>query len=323
MTTGYNEYSRKMDNLRHPNRRRVLTLGALGITTAIAGCTGASETDDEASAASDTPTPHDSTEATTETDTPSESSSDSAVGQAEFEVVTVDHPDEVELNKDLQFTITVKNTGDAAGTWTETLSAKIDDGKWDRIGEISLDVPAGTTATWTSGVVSLAYQTTVYYRLEEAATEFSVQFVAATLSYGESFTSPESIAVTVEKVELQRYYEYEDYDGSVSNKRADDGKQWAFVHCHIQNTGTESAFAPLESDINIIADSRQYDREMVVDTLVNKGEPYDGGEIEAGIVRDGWIAYQIPASLSQGDFRVSWNDDNYEGSWTARWRAES
>ena len=293
------------------NRRRFLTAtGAVGLT-AVAGCTGESDTDpvEEGGAAAETSSSTTTKETTaTTTEEP---------GEAAFEVVSIDGPSKMEIGATDTFSITVKNTGDAEGTWTQTVSGKVGDEDWEKMGDISLDVPAGQTATWTSGEIKVNYQTVITYRLEEAAKEYSIQFVAADLGYGETYTSPDSMAMTATKVELKSYYEYKDYSGATARQRADDGMQWAFVTFKAENKGSESQFTPLSTDLSVIAGNQQYDSEY---TRKESGM-FEGGEINPGIVREGWLAYQIPADLSKGDFEVIWSDDNFTGSWTARWSA--
>ncbi len=221
----------------------------------------------------------------------------------------------MEVGQTFDYQVKVKNTGGADGTWTETLSAKIGDSSWGKVDDIKMDVPAGETKTWKSDKGDIPYQTVVTYRLENAQKEFKVQAVSASLNYGEGFKAPNGMAVTVKDVEMKSYYEYKGYDGSTKEKRASDDKQWAFVQLRSKNKGDEPVFAPMKSDISIIVDNRQFDYK-----IINKEDGiYEGNEISPGIVREGWIAYEVPSNLSKSDIEVAWTGEDFNGSWTVRW----
>lgn len=292
-------------------RRRFIGSIALS-TVAIAGCTSSDEADEGGVENTDGDTETESNDGDTTT---SNDSSETTEGEAQFEIVEINYPDEVEVNEEFTFSVTVENTGNADGTWTQGVDYRFGDNDWEELGTIELDVPAGETATFESDAGHVPYQTTFRYRFIEAEREIAINVVAARLSLGEEFVAVNDMALSVEEVELSPYYEYEGYDGT-EREHAADGNQWAFVKYRAENKGSESEFAPLETDLSVIADNRQYDHQYIRKEDWNQ---YDGGEIEAGIVREGWLAYEIPDSLSKPDVVVSWSGENYQGSWTARW----
>lgn len=302
---------------KHLTRRRYLATTGLAATASITGCTsGGSDaeststtvagTSTETSTATATESPTETTEATpSPTDTP----------EASFEVVSVNIPEKVEIGQGITITAKIKNTGNADGTWKDTLSARIAGEQWFKLRDISLEVPAGETKTWTSEKRVIRYVSELTYRFERAGVEFVTEGTPGMIPYGESFKSVDGLETTVQKVELKSYYEYQDYNGETAKERAGDGQQWAFVYLRSENIVDQPVVSPLAMNISIIAGNKQYN-----DVTVNKEEgAYDGTEINPGIVREGWIPYKIPASLSKSDFRVTWTDDNGYGSWTMSW----
>lgn len=294
-----------MQKKSRPTTRRHLL--ATGTTTALLGIAGCSSDNsgDDSSTDEDTPT-DDSTDS---------GSSGGASAEAEFQITGVDAPEQVEIGEPHTFSVDVENTGEADGTWTDTLLVKTGNSDWQEVGEVEMEVPAGETKTWTSGEVSFDYQTMVTLGFQNAQKEVQIQVVAASLSYGESFTNPEDMKVTCTGVDLQQAYQYKDYNGDTATERAPDGKQWAFVNLRAENVGGSKEFTPLESDVSIVANNTQYDSQYI-----NKEEGrYDGGEINPGIVREGWLCYEIPESLSKDDFTVVYSAENYQGNWTVHW----
>lgn len=307
---------------RNMSRRRFLGAAVSAVGVGIAGCgeddvdsgledggegdggggNGGGDAGDTATDADDAPGDAGETETETEAE------------GADFQVREIDHPEELEVGEAGQYSITVENVGEADGSWEDTLEARIEDDAQTK--DIALDVPAGETETWTSGEVSSPYQTVVRYRLQDAGEEFSIAYVAARLAYGESFTNPDDMEMAVRGVDFSQSYEWSSGDYEYTEE-SDDGMQYAWVDVRVENVGTQSNHTPFEGDITIIAGNRQYDSEYV-----SKDEGrYESGEIAPDIVREGWIAYQIPEDLSNGDFVVTYTDSDYSGEWTARWSA--
>ena len=294
-----------MNNRRTLTRRHYLTAGGVAVFTGIAGCT--SEGEDNAENANNG-------DETTDTDASSSGSAE-ASAEASFEIVGLDAPEQVEIGDPHRFSVDVKNTGEADGTWTDTLLFKSGNEDWQEVGEVEMDIPAGETATWQSGEVAWDYQTMVTLGFQEAQQQFQIQVVAAALAYGESFTNPRDMEVSCHDVQLKDAYEYKDYNGQTTYEQAAEGKQWAFVYLRAENVGGSTEFTPLEREVSVVAGNTQYDSEYI---MKEEGK-YDGGEINPGIVREGWLCYEIPDNLSVDDLVVVYSEGNYEGDWTVRW----
>jgi hypothetical protein len=280
----------------------------------LAGCTSSEEepaqVTDETNAGSDgTPTP---------TENPTTADPTTEEGEPEFELISLDVPEEVEIGKEFTISATLKNVGSAPGEFQSAISAKTAESEWQSAGDVETgEIQPDETGEWTSKTVTLPYLMRVKYRIEKLEKEFTIQSISRKLTFGESYTSPSNVVVTTKNVELKSYYEYEGYDGSTEKERAGDGKQWAFVYLKAENKASEKRFIPLSSDINLLAENRQYDEEYI-----NKEDGgYEGSEVEVGIVREGWLAYKIPNNLSKTDLTVAWSGDNYQGEWSVQWSA--
>ncbi|WP_137284013.1 COG1361 family protein [Halorussus salinisoli] len=295
------------------NRRHFITATTLSLS-ALAGCTGGGN---DSSQSSQT-TAETETEQEGSTETTSTRERTTEEGEAEFELVSSDVPEKVELGEEFAISAEIKNVGSAPGEFDSAISAKTASSDWQQAGDAETEeIEPGETATWTSETVTFEYLMRVTYRIEKLEQEFTIQAVSRKLSLGESFTTPEGVVVSVQRFDLKSYYEYEGYDGSTEQKRAGDGKRWAFVYLKAENTAGQSNFIPLETDVNLIARNSQYDQKYV-----NKEENrYEGGEVEAGIVRKGWLAYEIPNDLSKTDLTVAWSDRDGTGEWSVRWSA--
>ena len=138
-------------------------------------------------------------------------------------------------------------------------------------------------------------------------------------SFGETFVAPNDVAVTVDRVELTDSYEWSGGSGSTYTEEAPDGKQFAWVYLTAENRSGDTEFLPLDWDIYIRSGNRQYDAELV---LRDEGQ-YEGGQVGPGIVRDGWLNYEIPADLAVSDLSVVWHESGIFDEWTATWSGES
>jgi hypothetical protein len=51
----------------------------------------------------------------------------------------------------------------------------------------------------------------------------------------------------------------------------------------------------------------------------DNGSAFDGGGLQPGIEREGWIAYEVPADVELNDLEMAWSKDTLEGQIAARW----
>lgn len=170
-------------------RRRFLGAAGVGLSAAIAGCgssdddsedgvdSGGSETDESDGDDSTGSEGSDEQEETDDSNADEEEEED--VEPASFEVVSIDHPEEVSTGETHTFSITVENTGGEDGTFEELLEFSIEGtDQWENIGTIQLDVPAGETATWESNPTDFDDPGVLQFRLGDAEWSYAVTVTA-------------------------------------------------------------------------------------------------------------------------------------------------
>ncbi|NHN59066.1 MULTISPECIES: DUF4352 domain-containing protein [Halorussus] len=293
--------------------RRQFVGGTAVLATGLAGCSGS---DDDSPDTVDTGNEDTTTqrESGSEID-PTTTENATTEGEAAFTVTGIEAPSEVPLGDSYSFSITIENTGGASGVWADTVYAKQGDGQWQEIGVIELEVPAGETKTWESNEVTVQYNGQITFRLERTAREFAVRYVSAVLPFGEPFTAANGIAFTVDKVSFMDSYTWSGSSGTQYTEEAPSGRKWAKVSVRAENKGNEQTYTPLSSDVALIAGNQQYDAAM----LMTDENEFEGGEISPGIVRKGWIAYEVPEGTSKSDFKVQWAESGFDGSWSVYW----
>jgi len=240
-----------------------------------------------------------------------------ATEDATLELVEMDFPDEVALEEVYTPEITVRNTGDVAGTLEAPMYSRIADTEWEQTGTWTFE-NVGPGAEQTEQGADGWHHNYLYeygYSLGDFDTTVSVETTPFRTTVGETYPAPNGVEVTVTEIRLTARYQYEDYDGDTVAKEAPDGSQWALVTLRAENTGDGGADLPSTFDVNIIAGQSQYE-EAYIDKDENQ---YDGGEVQPGIVREGWIAYELPDDIATGDVEVVWTGLPNGGEITAIW----
>lgn len=157
--------------------------------------------------------------------------------------------------------------------------------------------------------------TTIGFRLPETGMTWSVNVVSATRSFGSSYVSPGQIKMVASSIEFKETYTWTGSNGRTYDEPAPEGKKWAFLYVRAKNTSGSPAYLPFDQDFVLLAGNRQYDA-----AYISKDEgKYEGGEVQAGIVREGWIGYEVPEVLSKGDLRVAWSESTFDGDVAVYW----
>jgi hypothetical protein len=217
---------------------------------------------------------------------------------ASFEVVKYNIPETVEIGEEITLTITVRNTGEQEGDLSAPIYARTPNSSWQEGGEVKFnDVAPGKTSTVEVGTISLDYINRYEYRLGTSSKTTIVQTVSAKEPWGDEYTTPAGYRVIVDRPDLQDTYNYEDFQGDIVQKEPEDGGQWAFVDVWVKNETGETAYSPLASEFGLLYDDSQSDGETIlIDEPVDKDEPFEGGELQPGVERSGWVAYQMSVS---------------------------
>lgn len=293
------------------NRRRFLTAGTVAL---IAGCTGGGQSGPEAEG---TPTP---TQSPSPTPSP-EPTPTATAAPPSFRVVDIQAPEEVEIGKAFSIEITVENTGGQAGSFSAPIYLKNTEYDWTEgpVWDFGTIQP-GESVTERSAEVSLDYIDRYTFRMGESSTTAVAQTVSAKQRWGSVYTTPRGYKIRVDEPELQSSYEYEDYQGNTAESEPDSGFQWAFVNVWVKNETGQTNFSPLATEFPILAGNSQYDGSTyLIDEPVEKGQPFEGGELQPDVEREGWIAYQVPAELGVDDLVVGWSQTYFDGEVIVHW----
>lgn len=230
-----------------------------------------------------------------------------------FELVHVEAPDEVSINEEFSLGVTVANVGDEDGRFVSPITVSAFGEDMGTAGVIHLDVQAGAEATYTNDSVFFPYIADVTYRIAALDEAVDVRASAASLTYGDPWVTPDGILLTVHGVDIQASYEYE--RNGTNEEPAPEGSQWAFVWVKARNVETKRERLPATRNINVLVNDQQFD-----DAFVRReADEYEDGQVDPGVVRSGWIAYELPADVDLEDFVVSYTDDDITGEWTGYW----
>ena len=86
-----------------------------------------------------------------------------------------------------------------------------------------------------------------------------------------------------------------------------------------KNETGQTEYSPLSDEFALVTGNSQFDSTFLIDDPVNKGEQFEGGELEPGIERSGWIVYELPADLSTSDLTMAWSNTTYGGEISVNW----
>lgn len=307
------------------DRRQFLGTVGVGMTLGTSGCASddGDGGDGGGSSADDTDTPT-ATDEPTETDTPTEEPTDTPK-PASFEVVEYGIPETVEIGSEVTLSITIRNTGGQAGSYSAPFYLKTPDSSWEEVGEWGFDevAPGETETSETTESLEFDYIQRYEFRLGQSSKTAVMQTVSAKLAWGSEFTTPAGYRMRVDEPTMQDSYEYEDYSGNIVEAEPESGGQWAFVNVWVKNETGQANYSPLASDFALLTGNSQFDGEtLLLDEPINKEESFDGGELQPEVERSGWVAFELPGNVSVSDLVMAWSQTTFEGDVGVNWGAE-
>ncbi|MFB6179760.1 MAG: hypothetical protein ABEI77_08560 [Halorientalis sp.] len=246
-----------------------------------------------------------------------------------FELTTT-KPDSLTIGDSGTLAFTVENTGHKTGRFYRSLEISYP-GVTDDQHQIQLDytIDPGETKTFSvsvtpSGVGSL--------RVTGLNSELALQQIApASLSFGETWTTPQGVELTVSDVTLSGSTTYR-ANGSTETAEAGTRLQFAFVHLTVTNPTTEEqAVPPWDSSISISAEGSTYDDVFNPESWSTEHwqQPVDqswygqDGNLESGGQASGVVPLKIPSDLSKQDlsvttnYQIGWTGPTVEATWSA------
>lgn len=305
-------------------RRRFITSAATAGAITVAGCssdegdpTGSTEGEESP----DENTNEEDESAEQEDSDEEEESAQESTSEAQFELVEWNLPSEIEINESTNLAVTVENVGDSAGELTAPIYERTPDSEWTRLGEVEFGtIQPGKEAEVEGDEFVYRYINRYEYRLSDFRQTTTVQTVSAQIDWGTEYTTPSGYIIRVDEPDLQSSYEYETYSGEVSPEEPESGGQWAFANAYVRNETGQTNYSPLASDIDLLYENSQADGDTIlINEPINKGDPFDGGELQPGVERSGWIAYQVPRDVSVNDLTIAWSKTTFEGEVAVNW----
>jgi hypothetical protein len=295
-------------------RRRFTAIVGTGVTTAVAGCSS----DSPESEADGSPESTDANNQDQQSDSTNDGSNQG--GEASFEVTEYEIPETASIGSTVSGTILVENVGGSTGGFTTPLYIRTPDSDWTQVNEYTAEnVEPGETAQLNVEISNLQYINRYEIGLGQSENTAVIQTVSASLDWGTEYTTPEGYRIRVDEPNLQSTYTYETYSGDTEEKSPEDRGQWAFVNVYVKNETGQTEYSPLSDEFALVTGNSQFDSTFLIDDPVNKGEQFEGGELQPGIERSGWIVYELPADLSTSDLTMAWSNTTYGGEISVNW----
>lgn len=134
-----------------------------------------------------------------------------------------------------------------------------------------------------------------------------------TLSYGETASLSNGTQITAHD------FEFETSLGQFSE--ADEGMHFALLYLRGENTGSSAERLPQPwFDFSVLHNSSQTNADHGFG--MEDYDEFEGGEIQPGIVREGYVVFEVPSDLDQSNLDTIWFDDFLGTSIDVRWTDE-
>lgn len=217
-------------------------------------------------------------------------------------------PGEVEMGESYTVEATFENSGGKSGEFETTVMIRDHDSSSFSATEntISGEIGPGEQETYETSLKASDVSSNVI-GLAGTNAESSLRIVPKKIEVGDEYSTSNRIGITVKSVELASYYRYEDYMGEERIQEPDSG-QYIFVNIKTQNQGDVPKSLPSSYDFQIVANNRQYESTTSYNEPIGKGEIYEGGEVQPGIIREGYMVFEVPEDVNKGDISVVWNE---------------
>gem|GEM_PF-5864723 len=154
--------------------------------------------------------------------------------------------------------------------------------------------------------------TTVKLRLDTFNKAVSISFVSRKLNFGESFTTGDNVTLSVTGLDAKDKYHWSS-NGYTYTEEPENG-QYIFAHVKAHNNAGKPVRIPTIYNFALVADHSQYDA-----TYYQGNDGYEGGNVQADIVREGVVVFDVPKSVSPQSAQFVWSDTTYDGDIAVYW----
>lgn len=304
-----------------PTRRHLIALTATA-AAGISGCVEPPEEEDDENGEDGNVTDgtgNQTEDNETDTGDDEEDDGDDDEAEADFEFAGLSAPEEVELNEEFQVEFTVENVGDADGTYETEVRHHF---AWSEytFEDVSLEVPAGETATETWEGFSMPYIGWFEFETPDFDERVRTESTRPVLALEETFTTPRDVEITVLEIEKSDTYSYdkEGQNFSQTESTGDPDTVWAkaWVRCVNRSDSRRSLPALDEFDMSgsegpAVDLTDDEDRELV--------EGYRPDTVSEGGSREGWVVIEVTDERRLADMSFYWEREFDEGESRARW----
>lgn len=282
------------------SRRRVLAVGAAGVTGGLAGCSWGLNVADR--------------RRETETLTPAPIREPSG-----FELATIDYPRTIEHREPVRYSFSVENTDNGGTRFFETtVRSTVPDTTRVFTHHVSGEIRPGTTRTFRLDEPSFKFLRHRDIRIGAFEMTFTIRSIAKTLAVGEwAFESnekslPDGLKIIVTDVAV------------VDDPSPDEETQWAFVTVSVRNTGGVGAIpAPAPAAFTLRTPGQHHEPAAPPDAMLPPSlaeDAYDDELIQLHGGTRGWIAYPLPDGRSVADLRVRLERSYDDGVVAIEWK---
>ena len=299
-----------------PKRRAVIAgVSGLGLIP-MAGCLG-----DEGDPVGSVEQTEDSAEVDEQQNVDSEGGDQQTQEGPTFAIAGWDMPEEVQINEEFSWRVFIENRGDEKGEFSAPLYLKLPGSDWEEIGEVDLgEISPGEQEVYGSDSAKLAYIDRYEFAVGDLRETAVLQTISARISWGSRYTTPAGYEIRVHSPRLADSYSYLDYSGVPNEKFPENGGQWLFVDVFVKNNTGQARLSPSTRDFVLLFGNQQSDPEgFILDDPIDYGPQFDGGELQPGVEREGWILFEVPQGISVEDIRIAWSDTTIEGELSVGW----
>ena len=263
--------------MKKTNRRNIIaSLAGLGLT-GIAGCTGSQEQGNVGNN-----------------------------GRAEYNVVSWELPEEIEIQDRFDFGVTVENIGGKSGRFIKPLYVTRTDTVDQRVERLDLgEIKPAEKKDYLYKNFHFDYIGPRRFKLgENGDTSPLVYAVPANRQFGEKFTMPNGLTVSVEEVKTQTgifYY----HSGEI---RYNPANKYIFAYVYVKNDtdndwqNPDDHFALNYGDVKTGSVRIPYANPVswTESTMFGNDDLAEGGE------REGWITFRQPSDRRLDNINISW-----------------
>lgn len=227
----------------------------------------------------------------------------------QFSLQTFEVPETAEVGRDKPISITIANNGDGAGRFRGIVQYRVSESEDWQSGGITLtgDIEAGATKTFTPPI-NYEYTNILDLRVQSYDSARTIEFVPATQSFGNSYTTPSGVTITVSNIQASDSYRYEGYDEPETAT-----EQNHFILAQISTEVVEQEVNQvLSSDFAFVRDSETYERIDIDGSIVSpvEGDDFDRSGDDQGAVNTGWIVFSVPQEYTADGAVVRWSDED-------------